>query len=698
MTAPPRFLAFVLLLVASVPAHAQQADSVSVRPAKADSARRTTALPIVTVTGRADNLTGVAQSASQGRVGQADLRLRPLVREGEILENVPGMILTQHSGDGKANQMFVRGFNLDHGTDFETRIESMPINMPTHAHGQGYSDLNLLIPELVDHLEYKLGIYYAELGDFGSAGGATLSLVRSLPAPVAYAEMGAWGFGRAVAAGSSTVGNNTLLIGGEAKRYDGPWDVAEGLRKYSGMARWSTRRGKNDFSLLALTYNNHWNSTDQVPLRAVSNGSISRFGQIDPTLGGQTDRYSLSASYKRALSNGLLRVDAYGIRYGFNLWSNFTYFLDNNTRGDQIEQVDHRSVAGVDAEYMRLATVWGVSHTIRTGVQSRFDNAHVALNHSTQRVATDVVRADDVQQGSAALWTSVESHWTSYFRSILGLRGDTYHFNVASDRAANSGVRDAAIASPKLSLAFGPFAGTEIYVGGGLGFHSNDARGSTIRIDPLSGDSVSRVSPLVRSRGAEVGVRVSPNSALRSTVSLWTLALQSELLFVGDAGTTEPQGKSQRTGVTFANFWRPDARLTVDADVSFTRARYTDAPSDARYVPGALENVVAAGITWEPRAHGPFAVLRVRHFGAAPLIEDNSVRSTPTTLVNSSFGYQFLTVRMSASVLNLFGAKGSDIQYYYASRLPGEPVGGVDDVHFHPVEPRQLRITFGVGN
>ena len=693
-----RVLLAALAATAARAAAAQSVDSISRSAKPADSTRSPAALAPIRVTGRADNLTGVAQSASQGRVGQADLRLRPLVREGEILENVPGMILTQHSGDGKANQMFVRGFNLDHGTDFETRIESMPVNMPTHAHGQGYSDLNLLIPELVDHLEYKLGTYYAELGDFGSAGGATLSLARSLAAPIAHAEVGAWGFARAVAAGSTTIGNSTLLVGGEAKRYDGPWDIAEGLRKFSGMARWSTHRGRDDVSLLALAYNNRWNSSDQIPSRAVNAGEISRFGQIDPTLGGRTDRYSLSASWKRALSNGALRVDAYGIRYGFNLWSDFTYFLDNRNGGDQIEQIDHRSVGGLDAEYVRIASAFGVGHTVRTGVQGRFDNARVALNHSDHRVATDVVRADDVRQGSAAIYTSIESHWTSHFRSIVGLRGDAYHFDVASDLPANSGTRDAAIASPKLSLAFGPFAGTEFYVGGGLGFHSNDARGSTIRIDPLSGDSVSRVNPLVRSRGGEVGVRVSPNASLRSTVSLWTLALQSELLFVGDAGTTEPQGRSQRTGVTFANFWRPDPRLTVDADVSFTRARYTDAPADARYVPGALENVIAAGVTWEPRTRGPFAVVRLRHFGAAPLIEDNSVRGTPTTLVNASVGYQLRGVRVSGSVLNVLGANGRDIQYYYTSRLAGEPAAGVDDVHYHPVEPRQLRITIGFGN
>lgn len=688
---------FALLIAVARSAAAQTGDTTAVRRAPTDSARSSTSLTTIRVTGRADNLAGIAQSASQGRIGRADLRLRPLVREGEILENVPGMILTQHSGDGKANQMFVRGLNLDHGTDFETRIESMPLNMPTHAHGQGYSDLNMLIPELVDHLEYKLGTYYAELGDFGAAGGATLHLARTLATPVVRLEGGAWGFGRTVLAGSTTRGNSTLLLGGEGKHYDGPWDVNERLRKFSGIARWSWRRGRNDLSLLGLSYFSRWNSSDQIPSRAVEGGAISRFGQIDPSLGGRTDRQSLSLSWRRALSNGLLRVDAYGVRYRFNLYSNFTYFLDDPSRGDQIEQVDHRSVVGLDAEYSRVMQVLGVSHALRIGVQGRYDDATVSLNRSAQRVATGVVRADDIGQGSGGVWSAVESRWHSRFRTILGVREDAYAFDVASNNAMNSGHRTATISSPKASLIFGPARGTEFYVGGGLGFHSNDARGSTIAVDPVTRDSVGRVDPLVRSRGAEIGVRTSPTSSLRTSASLWLLRLDSELLFVGDAGTTEPQGRSQRSGATVATFWRPDPRLTMDADVSFTRARFVAAPVGERAVPGALEHVIAAGVTWEPSSRGLFSAIRVRHLGGYPLVENNRVRGTPTTLVNANAGYAFSKIRISASVLNLLGSRARDIQYFYASRLRDEPIGGVADVHYHPVEPRQVRLGVSLG-
>ncbi len=677
----------------------QQLDSLrldSLRTARADSARGRT-LQSVRVTGRADDLTGIAQAASQGRVGRADLRTRPMLREGELLENVPGMILTQHSGDGKANQMFVRGLNLDHGTDFQTRIESMPLNLPTHAHGQGYSDLNLIIPELVDELEYKLGPYYAELGDFGSAGGATLQLARLLPAPIAQVEAGAWGFGRTVLAGSRTLGSSTFLLGGEAKRYDGPWITPQGLRKLSGMARWTWRSGANEVSLLGLSYGNRWNASDQIPARAVQTGALSPFGQVDPTLGGTTDRSSLSLAWRRLTSRGVLNVDAYAVRYGFGLYSNFTYFLEDANSGDQIEQRDDRRIAGLDVSYASGGRAFGVPHTVRVGVQGRFDDATVALYQTTARTRNNTVRADDVQQGSAALWTAVESRWTPYLRSTIGVRGDAFQFDVDSDRPANSGRRTAGIASPKLSIVLSPFQHTEFYLGGGLGFHSNDARGTTITTDPQSGERVPSVDPLVRSRGAEVGVRTATDRNARVSASLWTLALESELLFVGDAGTTEPQGRSRRHGVTVASFWRPMRALTFDGDVSFTRARYLDEPVGEQAVPGALENVVAAGVTWEPMRDGPVAALRVRHLGAHPLVETNAVRGTATTLVNATLGWSLRGARVTAGLYNLLGSAARDVQYFYASRLAGEPAGGVEDLHYHPAEPRQLRLALSFG-
>ena len=572
----------------------------------------------------------------------------------------------------------------------------MPLNLPTHGHGHGYTDLNPLIPEFVEHLEYKLGPMYAELGDFGSAGGATLHLTRALPKPVASLETGAYGFRRTVLGAGATTGRSRWLIGGEAKRYDGPWEQPQRLGKFSGLARWTWTGSRDELSVLALGYANRWNATDQIPTRAVASGAIGRFGQIDPTLGGDAQRHSLSMAWTRTQRRGRLTVDAFAVQHDLDLFSNFTYFLENAAGGDQINQTDRRTVGGVNAELTRVSIVSGVAHLLRTGVQLRGDDIAIGLYRSDARVRGDTVRRDDIDQGSLGGYASLESQWRPRLRTVLGVRQDGYAFRVRSHDIRNGGSRLATIGSPKASLIFTPSNGTELYLGAGLGFHSNDARGTTIRFDPLSGDSATQVSPLVRSRAAEFGMRSSRGEWLRTTASVWALDLNSELLFVGDAGTTEALGRTRRVGVTMANYWKPVPTLAVDTDVSFTKARFADVGSFADRIPGALERVITAGATWEPLP-GVHAVARVRHFGASALIEDNSVRGTPTTLLNLSIGGSVRGTRLTASVLNAANARANDVQYFYASRLAGETESGVADVHAHPVEPRMLRLGISHG-
>ena len=684
-----------LLLACSASAALAQADTSRL------SARDTTrarSLAIITVTGRADDLIGVASSASEGHIGSAELRLRPLTREGELLEAVPGLIVTQHSGDGKANQYFVRGFNLDHGTDFQTRLEGMPLNSPTHAHGQGYTDLNFLIPELVDYIDYRLGVYHTEIGDFGSAGGAELHLKSKLDGSFATAEAGEDAPARLALGTSKRAGHGDLLLGGELKSYNGPWALAEETAKISGLARYSWQRSASRFSLLGMAYHNRWNASDQIPERAVESGALDRFGYIDGTDGGNTQRYSLSGTWNRVGAKAAQSVQVFGVYSDLSLFSNFTYFLDNPTQGDQFNQREKRLMAGANASHAQGLQALGVEHTVTLGLQSRADFlSPVGLYRTERRERLSTVREDQVIETGTGVYIEAQSRWRPWLRTTLGARGDAYTFDVTSDRTENSGRRSAAIASPKASLIFAPTATTELYLSAGLGFHSNDARGTTITIDPSTGDSARRVVPLVRSRGAEIGLRANPRPGWRSTLALWALNLDSELLFVGDGGTTEPSDKSRRSGVTLANLYRPLPQLSLDADISFARARFVGTQPGADHIPGALQIVLAAGVTWESPKSGSFGLLRVRHFGSYPLVEDNSVRATATTLVNASVGYPLGRMRLQASVLNLLDARASDIQYYYASRLPGEASGGTTDVHFHPVEPRQLRISLGWG-
>ncbi len=653
----------------------------------------------VTVTGRSDDLIGLAATASEGRVGSVDLLRRPITREGELLETVPGLIVTQHSGDGKANQYFVHGFNLDHGTDFQTRIEGMPVNMPSHAHGQGYTDLNFLIPELVDHLDYRLGVYHTELGDFGSAGGAEFHLVRSLRRPFGTLGVGENGLARLAAGGSTAVGGGDLLAGGEVKTYDGPWDVAQEIRKLSGVARYSRDRGASRFSILGLAYHNRWNASDQVPVRAVESGLIGRFGQIDSTDGGHTQRYSLSGAWRHVGTSSVQDVQLFGIYSDLSLFSNFEFFLNDPARGDQFNQREQRIVIGGNARHVQETGALGVVQLLKVGMQTRADFINpVGLHRTRARTRVGTVRQDDVTEWAGGMFVEAESRWRRWFRSVVGVRGDAYAFNVRANIPANTGSRTAGIVSPKMSLIFTPSASRELYLSGGFGFHSNDARGTTITVDPETGEPAEQVDPLVRSRGAEVGVRATPVPGWQSTLSLWALGLDSELLFVGDAGLTEPSAASRRRGITWANFYRPVPELALDFDVSFARARFSGVAAGEDRIPGSLENVVAAGATWSTPRPGIFGAIRLRHFGSYPLIEDNSVRATATTLVNAEAGWLFHRgIRLRMNLLNALDARDFDIQYYYASRLPGEPTEGVNDLHFHPVEPRHVRLSLSWG-
>jgi hypothetical protein len=667
--------------------------------AQADSTRRpgrdsTKAIPIdtITVVGRANDLIGRAGSASEGRVGAVDLRSRPISREGELLETVPGMIVTQHSGEGKANQYFVRGFNLDHGTDFQTRVDGMPVNMPSHAHGQGYTDLNFLIPETVEYLDYRLGVCHAAVGDFGSAGAAEFHLVRRLPRAFVSTTVGENGLARLAGGVPAHLGSGDLVLAGEAKGYNGPWELAEKIRKFSGLARYSWGSGASHFSVLGMAYHNRWNSNDQIPLRAVESGRISRLGQIDSTDGGNTQRYSVSGSWHHDGASSVQDVTLFGIYSDLSLYSNFTYFLDDSIRGDQLDQREHRVIVGANATHSRP---FGGMHVLRIGLQTRADFIDgLGLHHSERQAPLSTVREDDVTEWGSGLYLELESRWRPWFRSVLGARGDVYTFDVNSDLAVNSGHRDAGIVSPKASLALAPSARAELYLSGGFGFHSNDARGTTITVDPATGAPAGQVDPLVRSRGAEAGLRVTPIRGWRSTLALWALNLDSELLFTGDGGTTEPSAASRRRGVTFANFYRPIRQLAFDLDVSFAHARFVGVDPRQDFIPGALEDVVAAGVTWTSQPGGLFGAVRLRHFGSYPLMEDNSVRATATNLVSAEAGFLLRSgLRLEVSLLNLLNAPDDDIQYFYASRLKGEATAGVNDVHFHPVEPRQVRVS-----
>jgi outer membrane receptor protein involved in Fe transport len=646
----------------------------------------------------AENLVGVATSASQGAITGRQLEVRPFMRQGEVLETVPGVIITQHSGEGKANQYFLRGFNLDHGSDFATTVAGTPVNMPTHAHSQGYSDLNFLIPELVAGVQYSKGPYYADQGDFATAGASNINYATSLERPIAHLDVGTYGFGRVLFAASPKVGNGHLLAALETSTNDGPWTVPDGYRKINGVLRFSRGDNVNGLSLTAMGYSGRWNATEATPQRAVAGGLVSRFDSLDPSDRGDSYRYSVSGDWQRSTGNVLNKVQAYALGYGLDLYSNFTFYLDDPVHGDQREQVDRRFVTGVKAFQKRM-TRWGTRNVQNTvGVQLRNDDiGDVALYHTEQRVRLEAMSRASAMVTTAGLFAENQTEWKPWLRTTAGIRGDGSRYgvtNVIDDR--NSGSTTAGIVSPKGSVTLGPWKSTELYVNAGTGFHSNSALGATLHYD-AAGQYVTPVTPLVRATGAEVGVRTVALRHLQSTVSLWAMRLGSELVYNGDVGATEPGPASRRHGVEFANYYAPLRWLVFDGDVSLSQARFAEPTPEGSYVPEAVSTVVSAGAAVD-NWHRTFGALRLRYFGPRALVADNSVRSEATTLVNLQAGYRLMkNLRTNLHVYNLFDAKVSDIDYYFTSRLPGEPLPGVDDIHFHAAIPRTLRLSLIVG-
>ncbi|MES2889809.1 MAG: TonB-dependent receptor [Pseudomonadota bacterium] len=656
------------------------------------------ALDTVVVTGASGSgaQVGVADSANVGTVSKQQLAARTVYRPGELLEATPGLIVSQHSGEGKANQFYLRGFNLDHGTDLRTTVDGMVVNQRSHAHGQGWTDLNFLIPELASRMTYKKGPYYAQEGDFSSAGAVDIRYADTLDKGIASVGLGEDGFRRVLLADSPSVGNGAVLYALEHLRKDGPFVNPEGFHKFNGVLRYSQATLAEGFNLTAMVYQARWNSTDQIPQRAVDAGALGRFDTIDSTDGGESHRYSLSGAWRTSGEGANSQVNAYLVDSKLALFSNFTYFLDDPVNGDQFAQPDNRKTTGVAASHTWAIQGLGSESENTVGVQFQNDSIDNGLLSTAARRTLSTTRRDRITETSVGLYFENATRWRPWFRTVAGARADTYKVDVRSDTVANSGQLSATLANPKLSLIFGPWRQTEYYLNLGGGFHSNDARGATITVDPRTGADASRVPLIARSKGAEVGVRTSLLPGWQTAFSVYQLDSGSELTFAGDAGTTEAGRPSRRNGFELANYYKLSDWLTVDADLAFARARFQDADPDGvgSRIPGAVEGVASLALAVDNVGRWSGAA-QFRYFGPRPLIEDNSVRSRSTHTVNGRVGHKLSpSARIELEGFNLTNRQASAIDYYYPSRLQGEPAGGADDVHFHPIEPRSFRLSF----
>ena len=613
-------------------------------------------LPSVEISGHYDNWVGTSDAASQGVIGAALLNNRPLLRPGEVLEFVPGLVVTQHSGDGKANQYFLRGFNLDHGTDFASHLNGMPVNLPTHGHGHGYSDLNFLLPELVQRVHYQKGPYYARSGDFAAAGAADFVYRTRLDAPLVQLSLGQHRYRRAVLAGSTEVlPGVTSLAAVEVMGNDGPWTLPQGLNRRNGVFTLSGGTAAQGWQASVMAYSARWTATDQVPQRLLDGDLLDgrrfgRFDAVDTSDGGDTGRSSLSFAWHESAGEHTTRVQAYAMHYRLALHSNFTYALDRPDEGDQFLQRDRRQVLGLSATRSTDHQLAGRVVHSEWGLQWRHDRIRVGLADTGQRRLVRTTRDDRVQQHLLGLWGQTDWQFTPSLRLVAGL-------------------------------------------------HSNDARGTTITRDPKSGAQADQVPPLAAVQGYELGLRTEVLPGPQSSMALWSLRSASELVYIGDAGATEASAASRRSGVELNQRWQATRQLLVDADLALNRARF----ANGERIPNAVDRVATLGATVQHL--GPWrASIQWRYLGAGALLADNSVRSQPAITTSMRLGLDLAATwpgrfgkgsELALDVFNLGNRQVNDIQYYYESRLPGE-ASAVTDRHVHPAEPRNLRLTLRV--
>ncbi len=544
---------------------------------------------MVVTAGRGKNLLGLTGSASQGEVGQAQFEYRPLARNGELVELIPGTIATQHSGSGKANQYFLRGYNLDHGTDFTTIVDGIPMNMPTNAHGQGYMDLNSLIPELVDKIEYGKGPYYAEIGDFSAAGYARMSSMKTLDQGLVKYTGGEFGYNRAMAANSTKIGDGNLLYGAEFQYYNGAWAVPENSHKYNGMVRYTLDQDNWGVAVNAKAYTNAWTATNQIPQSAIDSGVLGLYGSMNPSDGGNTNRYSFSTNLWNKGKGWKNDLNLYAVYYDLSLYSDFTGYL-NGLQGDQVNQTERRTQLGGNLEHTRYNKLFGFDMDNSFGFNFRHDQiSGLGLYETVNRQYLNTISLNNVEETTAGAFFKNQTYWHEKFRTIAAVRGDMVNNQVtelanaysngnaavtgatasattayapslaansieiadpalaAQINAANSGSSSKAMFSPKLSLIFGPWKDTEYFVNAGYGYHSNDARGTLLQFNPgyqagvtslsnpqasigADGSQISRVTPMAWARGGEIGARSSYIPGLNSTLALWWLQSQQELV------------------------------------------------------------------------------------------------------------------------------------------------------------------------
>ncbi len=627
-------------------------------------------------------------ASSQQFIPDKEYLLQPQGRPAQVLRLIPGFIAVEHSGGaGKADQYFLRGFDADHGTDVAFFADGMPINLRTHAHGQGYTDLNFIIPETIEGLDVYKGAYLPEYGDFATAGAVNFRTRDVVKEGVVQAAGGQFDTQRYMLMFSPTKDRVRTLFAAEGYYTNGPFQNDNRYFRGNLLGKMTTNlTGRDELSITGTFHKAQWNASGEIPLRAVADGTLDRFGAIDPSEGGKTLRSTARLNYHYdTTSGGQFFANAYGQYYRLDLFTNFTFFLNDPINGDGIQQSDRRVMYGGDVGYKQRGEVFGLSSIGMIGFQTRVDNIHAKLGTQTTRVPTGTTTDSDILEASYAPFIKGEIQPTSWMRLTGGLRGETFTFDVHNRcptcAEQPAGRKSSGIVLPKMNLILGPWASTEFFANYGEGYHSNDARSA---VAPGS-------LPLARAKSYEVGVRSKPwgPQGVELIATLWRLDLKSELVFVGDEGTTEVRGPSRRQGVEVAARGQILGPLYFNGSVTWTKAEFRN--GDA--IPLAPE-MTAYGALLLKWPEGLTSQLQATHLGVRPLIEDRSVKAPSWIDFDLSERYQ-LPIKLSHGRLeaflfiqNLFNTKWEQAIFAFTSQLRNEAATAVDSIHFVPGNPR----------
>jgi hypothetical protein len=645
-----------------------------------------------------------SEAASRIEYGRRELELRPRLRPGDILEAVPGLFAVQHAGGGKANQYFLRGFDADHGTDVAFSVDGVPVNMVSHGHGQGFSDFHFLIPELVVGLEGYKGPYYANLGDFATAGAVNLRLVEKFDESYAQLGVGQYGVLRGLVVESPDLGDTWRVVAAaEMARDDGPFVNPEQLKRLNLFVRATHDLGPTSkVQMTWMSYASTWNGSGQIPARAVCGEGeagnpppsaygqpcLDHFGNVDSSEGGATQRHSAQLAYSTTWKDADFNAMAYFVKYDFKLYSNFTFFAEDARNGDEIEQNDDRLVGGLDARYRKHYHYNGGQFTTTLGAQVRFDSIDNALYHDKARERLSTTAKDHIAEGQTAIYVEEDMRVRKWLRFIVGGRVQRVDVNVddlVEDTAhlgnRSSGTKGAMMFLPKALAVISPVPQLDLFASWGVGFHSNDARGAVRAVDPAT--------LMTKAVGYEAGVRVKPIKDLELSASGFLLDLDSELVWAGDAGTTEPSQRTRRYGLEVTGRYHYKNWLFADVAATFTHAAYrADAGNGGGSVALAPTRTFSAGVGARPTFGDftPFADLRVKSIAARPATEDGSLTAEGFTVVDANAGLRWKRFEVGVDIQNLTNTKWREVQFATDTRLKYEPQV-VSGIHYSPGWP-----------